>query len=99
MASDEGQICRRREGPSDEPPGVRAAAGEDGLLRVVPLPDLALVMWGVVPLSRRVAVSVGGDLLVEALGLAGWRIEAAKWDGMAGVVVLEVVNPEEGEGE
>ena len=74
-------------------------AKDVGLLRVFPLPDLASVMWGVVPLSGRVAVSVGGDLLVEALGLAGWQIVAAKWDGMAGVVVLEVVNPEEGEGE
>ena len=73
--------------------------GEDGLLQVFPLLDLASVMWGVVPLSRRVVVSVGGDLLVEALGLAGWQIVAAKWDGMAGVVTLEVVNPREGEGE
>ena len=71
--------------------------GEDGLLQVFPLPDLASVMWGVVPLSRRVVVSVGGDLLVEALGLVGWRVVAAKWDGMAGVVTLEVVKPREGE--
>ena len=73
--------------------------GEDGLLRVFPLPDLASVMWGVVPLSRRVVVSVGGDLLVEALGLADWRIEAVRWDSMAEVVTLEVVNPAEGGGE
>jgi len=72
---------------------------EVGLLRVFPLPDLASVMWGVVPLSRRVVVSVGGDLLVEALGLEGWRIEAVRWDGMAGVVTLEVANPGEVGGE
>ena len=76
---------------NDQCPMTKEA--EADLQQVFPFPELSSVMWGVVPLSRRVAVSVGGDLLVEALGLAGWRIEAVRWDGVAGAVVLEVVNP------
>ena len=70
-------------------------ADDVGFLRLFPLSELSSVMAVVEPISNHAVVTVGGDLLVEALGLEGWRIEAVEWDGENGMLMLQTARPGE----